>query len=97
MRPPDREQLAASSASIVFDGQPVPMRAGQSVAAALWASGRRVCRVTARGQMARGYYCGDGSCYECVVVVEGQGNIRACETAAQPGLHVETQIGFGPA
>ncbi|MBV9358264.1 MAG: (2Fe-2S)-binding protein [Chloroflexi bacterium] len=81
---------------MVFDGQPVPVRLGQSVAAALWASGVRATRVTNRRQMPRGSYCGDGSCYECLVVVDGVGNLRACETAARPGLRVETQIGFGP-
>lgn len=81
---------------MVFDGRRVPVRPGQSVAAALWASGVRASRVTNRRQLPRGYYCGDGSCYECLVVVDGVGNVRACETAARPGLRVETQIGFGP-
>jgi hypothetical protein len=81
---------------MVFDGQPVPVKPDQSVAAALWASRVRATRVTSRGQMPRGYYCGDGSCYECLVVVDGVGNLRACETVARPGLRVETQIGFGP-
>jgi hypothetical protein len=82
---------------LLFDGQPVPIRDDQSVAAALWASGHRTLRVTARGQMPRAYYCGDGFCYECLVVVEGEPNTRACQTAARSGLRVETQIGFGPA
>ena len=87
----------ADSFVLSFNGEPVSARPGQAVSAALWASGQRVCRVTARLQMPRGYYCGDGSCYECVVVVDGQPSTRACETAAQPGLRIETQIGFGPA
>ena len=81
---------------MLFDDEPVPVRSGQTVAAALWASGVRATRSSARANMPRGYYCGDGSCYECVVIVDGVGNQRACETPARPGLRVETQIGFGP-
>jgi predicted molibdopterin-dependent oxidoreductase YjgC len=78
-----------------FDGSSIPLRGGMTVAAALWASGRRTWRITARGQMARGYYCGDGFCYDCLVVVDGPSNVRACQTEAQPGMRVATQVGFG--
>jgi predicted molibdopterin-dependent oxidoreductase YjgC len=78
-----------------FDGLALPQRRGMTVAAALWASGRRTWRITARGQMPRGYYCGDGFCYDCLVVVDGQSNVRACQTPAEPGMRVATQVGFG--
>jgi len=78
-----------------FDGEVVPARAGMTVAAALWASGRRVWRITERGQMARGYFCGDGVCYDCLVSVDGQSNLRACLTTVEPGMRVTTQVGFG--
>ena len=78
-----------------FDGTRIPLRDGMTVAAALWASGRRMWRITAHGQMARGYYCGDGFCYDCLVVVNGESNVRACQTAAETGMRVATQVGFG--
>jgi predicted molibdopterin-dependent oxidoreductase YjgC len=81
--------------SFEFDGAKIPLRDGVTVAAALWASGRRAWRITERAKMARGYYCGDGFCYDCLVVVNGESNVRACQTAAESGMCVETQIGFG--
>jgi predicted molibdopterin-dependent oxidoreductase YjgC len=78
-----------------FDGASIPLRTGMTVAAALWATGHRTWRVTARGRMARGYYCGDGFCYDCLVVVNGESNVRACQTAAESGMRVATQVGFG--
>ena len=81
--------------SFDFDGRSIPLREGMTVAAALWASGRRTWRITERGQMARGYYCGDGVCYDCLIVVNGESNVRACQTAATMGMRVATQVGFG--
>jgi predicted molibdopterin-dependent oxidoreductase YjgC len=85
-----------TSPTFEFDGRPIPFRSGQTLASALWASGERVWRVTARGRLPRGYYCGAGFCYECLVVVDGRGNTRACQTPARSGLRVATQDGFGP-
>jgi aerobic-type carbon monoxide dehydrogenase small subunit (CoxS/CutS family) len=79
-----------------FDGLAVPFRSGQTLAAALWAIGQTVWRETAGRAEPRGYYCGDGFCYDCLVVVNGRGNVRACQTLAEPGMHVATQRGYGP-
>jgi hypothetical protein len=78
-----------------FDGGAVPFRRGMTVAAALWASGERSWRRTARGEMPRGYYCGSGFCYDWLVSIDGRSNLRACQTLARPGLRVARQVGFG--
>jgi len=78
-----------------FDGQPVEAYPGESIAAALIASGRRRFRLTHKGQAPRGLYCGMGVCWECLMVVDGRPGVRACMTAASPGLRVETQRGLG--
>jgi predicted molibdopterin-dependent oxidoreductase YjgC len=78
-----------------FDGAAIPFQRGMTVAGALWASGQRVWRVTERGRQRRGYYCGDGFCYDCLVVVDGRSNTRACQTPVRPAMQVTTQIGFG--
>jgi len=80
-----------------FDGATVAFEPGMSVAAALWASGRHSWRVTDRGQRQRGYYCGDGFCYDCLVTLDGRPGVRACQTAAERGMRVATQVGFGVA
>jgi len=78
-----------------FDGASIAFRDGMTVAAALWASGRHAWRITDRGQMPRGYYCGDGVCCDCLIVVNGESNVRACQTTATTGMQVATQVGFG--
>jgi aerobic-type carbon monoxide dehydrogenase small subunit (CoxS/CutS family) len=65
----------------------VPACDGQTVAAALLASGRRVLRRTATGAP-RGVFCGMGVCFDCLVTVDGQADRRACITPARPGMRV---------
>lgn len=77
---------------IQVDGQAIPARPGQTVAAALLAAGRRTWRRTLRGQP-RGLFCGMGVCFECLVTVDGVADQRACMTLAQPGMQVQLPIG----
>lgn len=78
-----------------FDGDPVPLAAGQSVGAALTAAGIRSWRSTRLQGRPRGMFCGIGICYDCLVVVDGRPNQRACLLPARPGLAVTTQQGTG--
>jgi len=78
-----------------FDGEPVPALPGQSIAAALWASGRLSWRRTRRAGRPRGAFCGMGVCFDCLVVADGRPNVRACLARAVPGGTVATQEGTG--
>lgn len=78
-----------------IDGVDVPARAGQSLAAVLMANGRRSWRTTRIAAEPRGLFCGIGSCYDCLVGVNGRPNVRACITFAEPGDVVTTQVGTG--
>jgi predicted molibdopterin-dependent oxidoreductase YjgC len=80
---------------IVVDGLPVMAFEGESVAAALLASGRRTLRTTARFHEPRGMYCGIGVCFDCVMTVDGRPNVRACQTAVRAGMQIESQQGDG--
>ena len=80
---------------LVVDGHEVTAYEGESIAAALLASGRRFTRFTARAGEARGYFCGMGVCQDCLITVDGQPNVRACMTPVREGLRVETQRGLG--
>lgn len=77
------------------DGRPIPAREGETVAAAMIAAGLLSSRITAAAGERRGYYCGMGVCWECVMVVDGQRSIRTCRTFARPGMCVETQVDAG--
>ena len=79
----------------LLDGMPVEAYLGENIAGALMAAGRRHGRHTPRQGQARGYFCGMGICWDCVVAVDGRPNVRACLTPAEPGMKVETQSGSG--
>ena len=61
-----------------FDGEAVVGRAGEPIAAALFAAGYRVLRTMPRFGDARGGYCMIGRCTDCMVVVDGIPNVPAC-------------------
>jgi D-hydroxyproline dehydrogenase subunit gamma len=77
--------------SMVFDGQTVRARDGDSVASALLAAGIRVTRETAVSGAPRGPWCMMGACFECVAIVDGQRGTRTCMTQATEGMRVDIQ------
>jgi len=84
---------AATEVAITIDGEPFAARAGDTVAAALLASGRRAFRATAATGAPRGPYCLMGVCFECMVTVDGRPNRQACTLVVAPGMRVETGRG----
>jgi D-hydroxyproline dehydrogenase subunit gamma len=76
------------------DGRSVPAFAGESVAAALMAAGRHALRVTAGGE-SRGYWCGMGVCWDCMMWLEDVGGVRTCQLAAAPGMRLRSMRGAG--
>ncbi len=62
---------------IEFDGRKISARRGETVAAALVNAGILHLSTTPSGAQ-RGIYCGMGVCQECLVVIDGKPNQRAC-------------------
>lgn len=81
---------------LMFDGRPLAAFEGETVAAALIAAGIRVLRTTAEGE-SRGVFCGMGTCYDCLVVIDGRPSRRACMEPVRDGMEVHTQAGAGQA
>jgi predicted molibdopterin-dependent oxidoreductase YjgC len=80
---------------LTVDGAPVEAYLGESVAAALMAhDGELATRTTAGGEP-RGLFCGMGVCFDCLVVVDGVPNTRACVTWVRDGMDVARQDGAG--
>jgi len=75
-----------------FDGRLVEGFAGESIAAALLRAGIVATRHTTRHADPRGYYCGMGVCWECVVEITGVGVTRGCMQAVAEGLDVKPAI-----
>ena len=76
-----------------FDGEKINAITGQSVAAALLAANQRTLRKTRFNNNERGVFCGIGVCFDCLVVIDGITNQRACLIEAKPGMKVQTQVG----
>lgn len=70
-----------------FEGAPLEGFVGESVSGALLAAGVLSSYASAAGKE-RGYFCGMGTCWECVVELEGVGNVRGCRTRVEAGLRV---------
>lgn len=77
--------------SITFDDVALPACTGESVAAALIRANTAAFRLTSKAAAPRGYYCGMGVCFECLVEVDGVGGLRACRTTVRAGMNVRTE------
>ena len=75
---------------ITVDGERVEGIAGQSLAGVMLAAGRLSWRRTASGAP-RGVFCGIGACFDCLVTVDGERDVRACRRPAFDGAVVRTQ------
>ncbi len=63
------------------------------MAAALLAANQRALRKTRFNNNERGVFCGIGVCFDCLVVIDGITNQRACLIEARQGMKVQTQVG----
>jgi predicted molibdopterin-dependent oxidoreductase YjgC len=86
-------QLSQAPVRITVDGAEVSCRQGDSVAAALFASGHADCRDTVVNEVPRGPYCMMGVCYDCLVTIDGAANRQACMTPVREGMRIERQRG----
>jgi predicted molibdopterin-dependent oxidoreductase YjgC len=75
---------------IEVDGQPVTAYAGETLATAMQAAGIRAFTTHTQPHPSSRLFCGMGTCYQCLVTIDGLPNYQACRTLARPGMKVET-------
>ncbi|MFJ5840621.1 (2Fe-2S)-binding protein [Streptomyces shenzhenensis] len=75
---------------VTVDGERLDARQGQTVAGLLMSRGRVSWRTTAGTGRPRGLFCGIGVCFDCLVTVNGLGDVRACQRLVADGDVVET-------
>ena len=85
-----QEGLTENSFTVIVNGKPVQAHQGMRLIDVLWKAGIRILRSTVISSAPRGMYCGMGTCYDCLVTVNGEKMIRACMTSVEPGMYVET-------
>ncbi|WP_102959729.1 (2Fe-2S)-binding protein [Mangrovicella endophytica] len=88
-----RLREAAPALRFRFDGEPLTGVPGDTIAAALLASGRLALRKSVVGGEPRAPYCMMGVCFECLVEVDGVANRQACLTPLTDGMEVRSQSG----
>ncbi|MEE1352644.1 MAG: (2Fe-2S)-binding protein [Acutalibacteraceae bacterium] len=76
-----------------YDGKEVEGYEGEPIAEALKANGVMIHRYTAKKHTPRGMFCAIGRCTDCVMVVDGEPNVRTCMTPLKEGMVVQTQYG----
>lgn len=80
---------ARGTFSFTFNGKPVNAMDGDTIGAALWASGCKAFRLSPRSGTPRALFCAMGICQECVVRVNGK-VCTSCNTPAAPGMDVRS-------
>jgi len=76
------------------DGVPILAYDNETIAVALHSAGVRSLSHS-DGHRPRGLYCAIGNCSSCMMVVNGEANVKTCITLARDGMVVETQQGKG--
>ena len=74
-----------------FHGQPIAAFAGDTVASALYAAGRRIFTRSFKYHRPRGLLCCSGDCPNCLMEIDGKPNVRACRAPVRHGLQVLSQ------
>ncbi len=74
--------------TLVVNGRECPAHQGESVHAALLAAGYRTLRNMPRSHRPRGFFCGMGVCYDCLVTIDGAPNQRACMTLVHDRMEI---------
>src|SRR5215213_10128202 len=75
--------------SFTFDGKTIPAFEGDTIASALYASGRRTFSRSFKYHRPRGELCGCGQCANSLVQIGGRPGVRACAEPATDGLRVQ--------
>ena len=86
------DDARGGNVEITLDGETVEVPQGIPLAAALLLLDRRPYRRATVGESVRAPYCMMGSCFECLVEIDGQGNRRACQVMVTPGMRVARQL-----
>lgn len=85
----------APALTITVNGVATIARSGDTVASALLLAGHIAFRRTMVSGAARGPYCAMGTCFECLVTIDGEPSRQACLVPVRDGMTVETGAGPG--
>jgi len=82
----------AVAVTFSFEGRPITAQAGDSVASALLLAGVGATRASPVSGAPRAAYCMMGSCFECLMVIDGAADRQACLVPVAEGMTVARQL-----
>ncbi len=88
---------SAKTVTVSLDGGTVTGLAGQTIAGVLLGSGVLSWRRTSTTGAPRGVFCGIGVCFDCIITVNGDRDVRACQRRAADGDVLTSQHDLLPA
>ena len=80
-----------STVTFSFNGRPIEALPQDTVASALYRSGRRIFSRSFKYHRPRGLLCVSGNCPNCLMNVDGTPNVRACMQPVRDGMRVTHQ------
>jgi sarcosine oxidase subunit alpha len=86
--------VRGDAVDVLLEGAAVRAYESESVAAALYAGGRRVLSRSLKYHRPRALFCMEGHCGGCLVRIDGVPNVRACQTPCTPAVAIETQNAY---
>jgi glycine/D-amino acid oxidase-like deaminating enzyme len=92
---PEQVTARAELVRFSFDGRTLAAPSGATVAGGLIWNGERAWRLSRSGGQRRGLFCGIGTCFDCLVDLDGEKAVRACLAPLREGAVVETSRACG--
>jgi D-hydroxyproline dehydrogenase subunit gamma len=89
-KPPE---AARQTVTVLVEGVPVSLNAGESAAAAALLAGLDFTRNSAVSGEPRAPYCMMGACFECLMVIDGVASRQACLVPVRDGMRIARQDG----
>ena len=89
------DNTAQNRVNVTINNQPVQVPEGETVAAAVLTHDLSYTRTTPVSGARRAPFCLMGVCYECLMVIDGKANQRACMEQVKEGMRIECQQGTG--
>ena len=77
-----------------FEGRKIYFEQGMSIAAALLCNGIKDFRQTQVLRKSRGPFCMMGSCFDCLLIIDGIGNQQGCMRLAEQGKIVKRENSY---
>jgi len=87
------QDIDGPAVTMTIEDRQVTVPSSDSVAAAMLAAGIEYTRITPHSGTHRAPYCMMGTCFDCLVEIDGVPNQQACQTKVRDGMVVKIQKG----